>query len=169
MYEQVAHDMGLRTTQIGGRSYSLVLMPAYPAMELAKEMVILVAPTMSSIFDKIRNKEMVLPEEDMSFTEIAFVFVKQLSGVNIEHFANRLLFEVNCDGKRIDPSNHFRGKLKDLMVLLEFAIKENGILDFFPDLLREKGFEIPTLSQMVVMAKTKKEEPTTTTLDVPSN
>lgn len=157
MIQDIAAAHGQRSIRLGSNSYNIYLMPAIEAMQLASEIFILLAPTMASIFDKVRMSDTLLPEEDMSFTDVAFVLVKQLKSFKLEDLCNQLLSNATVNGQSLNVNDQFRGKLKDLTLLLEFAIKENGILDFFTEFLREKGLEIPTLREMMEVVKIQKE------------
>lgn len=164
MYNEIAHQLGIRNIKINGTNYGLKLMPAFPAMELAKQILTFVGPTLSAIFDKMRTADDVLPEEDMTFTEISYVLVRQLKDIQLTSVMKQLLDGLVVDGKQVDPDEHFRGKLKDMLLVLEFSIKENGILDFFTDFLREKGLPIPSLGElqgmmMIHQPDTTSEEP----------
>lgn len=167
MYQEVAHDLGVRSTTINGHTYTLQLMPAFPAMEMAKDVLNLLGPVLSAIFDKIRTSDTLLPEDDMTFTEISMVLVRQLKELQLSSLMVQLLDGLIVDGKKVDPNIYFRGKLKDMLSVLEFSIKENGILDFFIDFLREKGLEIPSLREIQDLVK--KPEVEDTTLSEPSN
>lgn len=139
---------GLHEKTIDGQKYKIKLLPATQSLAIATTLMKLVLPSLGAYADGMRAKEFTLPEELTTFTEISSLLVRQMDNVSVIDLVNLLLSEVTKDGLPIDHNEEFRGKLGGYVSLIEFALMEN-CGDFFTGYLKEKGIDLPTLSQPV--------------------
>ena len=142
--EQYKDAEGYRTTEIGGRKYTIRLLSAYTAFVTGMQLVKTFLPALGGLLDGEGRKDLVLPEDDALFTETAMLLVNQMDRVDLVDVIQHLVKDAQCEGATISVDSHFRGNISGFISLIEFALREN-FSDFFTGFLKEKGLGLQSL------------------------
>lgn len=143
----------MRTKIIGDQTYAIVLLPARKAFKIGTEILQMVAPVIGALLDDDKNQDIRF-EGSTLFTEIALHIVNHINSDKLLSICDTLLAEVYKGSQQVDIDNEFKGKLPKMVTLLEFALKEN-FGDFFTSYFKEKGFEIPSLEELLKKVQTE--------------
>lgn len=143
--QQAALEAGVRQVTIKGISYQFTLLPAFPGIELAKEIISLILPSAGAGGDGyLASKNGSVFDESSTFTDIAILLTSRLGEFDTTAVLTTLLSGVSADGVEIDCNKYFSGRYSELTLLMEACMKEN-FGDFFTEYLQAKGLLIPFL------------------------
>lgn len=155
---QAANSLGVRQVQIGGRLYTLNLMPAIKGFTLGTKLVKTVLPAIGSYFDR-REPDPLFPEEQNLWATAATLLVREMDALELEALIATLLEGLIVDGAQANIDTVFAGHYGQLLSVIEWSLKEN-CGDFFTEYFKVKGIEIPSLKEMMELAKAQVEDPT---------
>ena len=148
MFAEHLQAAGQRQKAINGRNYSIILLPATRGLTVSNRLVKSLGPAIGVLLDNSKVKEVLFPEEQSMFTDMAIALVRQLDELDLENTIKELLNGCACNGQPLDFDKHFAGNYGELVAVVEFALKEN-FGDFFTTYLKAKGLEIHTLREMM--------------------
>ena len=151
LVQEAAAEAGINQKTIGGRTYSLKLLPARKGMAMGKRIIQAFGPALGVILDSNAETDVIFGEEQNLCTDLAIAIVGQLDELAIEQTVLDLLGGMTCDGQPIAFDSHFAAKYTILLEVITWAIKEN-FGDFFTGWLKAKGLSIPTLKSMMTSA-----------------
>lgn len=140
---------GFTDIKVGSETYSVELLDADVAFEVSNTLFTVFAPVVTSALDGFRREEVIMPDESTLFTEIGMQLSNSLHRLDVKDVVDKLLFNVTSHSKgRIDSiGKHFKGNLTGYAQLVTEVIKAN-FGDYFLDLFKGLGLEIPTLTEM---------------------
>ena len=118
------NQLGLVSTTIGGKTYSITLLGASTGILTFQEVTKLILPAMGATVDGVASEDDILTESK-TFSEASKILVSQMEDVNCLVIIKTLLHESKVDGQLIDFDTEFRGNYGVLFELVEFAFKEN--------------------------------------------
>ena len=156
--QQAFTNAGQREKQIDGKTYSLQLLPASTGLAIFFDLVELFGTSIANIADSVRNEDVMLPEEMLTFTHATQLFITNMGNKDMMAIIQALVSKVHCNGQPIDFDTHFAGRYGELAVVIEWVLKEN-FKDAFTSWLREKGLEIPSLSSLLTPKVMPSEQP----------
>ncbi len=156
MAAQFATQAGQHNITVGGNHYTIKLLPTSIAIKTGMELFEAFLPALGAFGDNQKNKDFILPEEDMIFTEIAVHLSKGLGKTDVVTLFKQLLEGAYVNNQPLEYETQFAGKLGDLRKLVTFALKEN-FSELFTGTLKDMGLEIPTLGE-VMKAKGQTQE-----------
>ena len=133
---------------INGKDYVIQLLPTSVSLEVSQKLVKALGPAFGVLLDNNSDESMYQMEQTL-FTDLFIAIAKQLDNLELTTLLQVLLKGAYCDGQAIDFDEHFRGKFGELLLVGEWALKEN-FKDFFISYLKAKGLEIHTLREMMM-------------------
>jgi hypothetical protein len=165
--QQAFSNAGQREKQIDGKAYSLQLLSTTQGLAIFFDLIELFGSSIANIADSVKNENAVLPEEMLTFTNATQLFINNMGNKDMLNLIQVLVSRVSCNGQSIDFDTHFAGKYGELAIVIEWVLKEN-FKDAFTSWLREKGFEIPSLSSLLAPKDTSSETPSQESNETPS-
>ena len=150
-------QQGIIEKEINGKRYSINLLPASKGFKIFFRLTKTLAPTLASLADNMINKDAIMPEVDHMLTQAVMLLTDRLDENDFLAISTELLKGLRVDGSEVDFETFFRGNYGELLVLLEWSLKAN-FADAFTSWLKEKGLEIPTLSQILAPKVSMPEE-----------
>jgi hypothetical protein len=154
--QQAFANAGHREKQLNGKTYSLQLLPASVGLATFFDLIELFGTSIANIADSVRNEDAMLPEEMLTFTHATQLFISNMGNKDMMALIHTLVSKVSCNGQPIDFDSHFAGKYGELAIIIEWVLKEN-FKDAFTSWLRDKGLEIPSLSNLMKPKETPSE------------
>ena len=141
--KQILTQNGRVDHEIEGVTYTIKLLPAKTASQVAKRVATTIAPLLGSLMDS----DDPLGEEDLG-TTLGLLFSKQLDELDIDWLADVLLQGAQVEGKplKLDSLVGAQG-LATLFELCEVSLRVN-VFDFLSVWLERKGFKIPSLEEV---------------------
>ena len=136
-----------RQVNIGSNSYTITLLPARQGMKIGTEILQMIAPILGAILDDDQNKDVRFDGSTL-FTEIALHLVNHIDSNKVVGVVDSVLAELYKGSHKVDYDIEFSGRLPQLITLVEHALREN-FGDFFTSYFKEKGFEIPSLKELM--------------------
>lgn len=134
---------GIHSIEISGKTYEIKLMKSRAALAVALSLAKAVAPAIAAWADNGRKQDIILPEEDNMYTEVAIHLVSGLDKISVIELVGAITEGTQKpDGTIVDIDEEFKGNLGGLVQLLEYCLKEN-CGDFFIQYLKGKGIEVP--------------------------
>ena len=144
---------GVKQQTINGKSYSLTHLPASVGFVTFLQLVELFGTSTASIIDNSAREDFVLPEENYLFTQATQLLIEKIAQKEeVLNMVMKLTSTVSCDGKAVDFDTHFAGNYGELVLIVEWVLKEN-FKDAFTCWLKAKGLSIPTLGKVMEMVK----------------
>lgn len=116
---------GLHQVEIKDQMYTIELLPATTALAVATDLFKVAAPAFAAFFEGTERKDIVMPEEDNTYTQVAILLVNHMDKVSVLELVNIITSKVYKNSVPIDVDEEFKGNLGGLMILLEFILKEN--------------------------------------------
>jgi hypothetical protein len=107
-----------------GIEVSIQKLPMSKGINVAKELICLIAPTIGSAVDGVRHDDLI-HGAPKSFSDLALVLVTQLDKVDILELIQLLLAGLLIDGDEVDIEEYFSGNYGELLEIMEFALREN--------------------------------------------
>ena len=138
---------GYRNISLGGKTYSIKLLPASTGFTVATLLLKTFLPAIGSWVDSQEREGLVLPEEENVYAEIAMLLCTQMDKIDLLSIVQTLLSEAAVNNAKFNFDIEFRGNYGNLIALIEFALKEN-FKDFFLEYLQSKGISLSTLSHL---------------------
>lgn len=142
--ERATKEAGLHTIKIKDKNYTIKLLPATKALAVATELFKVVLPSITAWFEGSSKKDLLLPEDDDTYTQAAMLLVNQMDKTSVLDLVDILSENITCNGSPVDIDDEFKGNLGGLLILLEFVLKEN-VGPLFKDWLEAKGIVLPSL------------------------
>lgn len=140
---------GFKQITIGQHTYMYEVLPAFPSLQVGSKLIKLLLPSISAAADAWEREKYIAPEESSFFSEISMRILDGLDKIDIVEVVQQLLFNVSCDGKKIqDVSKHFQGDVSTLLLILEDVVKEN-FGEYFLGYMEKKGLSIPSLEKIL--------------------
>lgn len=149
--QQAAMMSPMRQTNIEGKTYSIMLLSAIKGMTIGQKLIEAFSPAAGIVFDKSQEEDSLF-NENTTFRDIAVAITARLDRLDMPNTVRDLFQGLACNGQQVNFDEHFRGNLGEMLLVLEFALKEN-FGDFFTKYLKAKGLEIHTLREMMAPLK----------------
>lgn len=115
------------TKTINNTKYTINKLKMTDGLKTSQSILKLIAPTIGGAVDGLRHDEVLHGAPD-SFANLALLFTQQMDKVDIIKIIHTLLFQMEVNGKSLDPNaveDHFIGNYGELVEVVEFALEEN--------------------------------------------
>ena len=132
---------GFVSITIEGVVYSAKLIPAIQGIALGNRLIQAALPAIGAWKDGIDRADLVAPEDESLYTDIAILVSTKLGDLGIEDIFLTLTKDMKVDGVEMDFDVQFRGKYTTLIEVITFCLKEN-FGDFFTSFLKNKGVDL---------------------------
>ena len=153
--EKIQQENGILNKTICGEVYSTEVIPATIGLHILKELMALFENSLGALVDGFRNQDLVLPEDDNLWTRVLAHFTSRIMEQDVVALIKQLLTNVKVNDQPLDFDKHFAAAYHKLALVVEWIFTAN-FKEPFIFWLKEKGFIIPSLSQML----TPREVPT---------
>lgn len=132
-----------RTIELDGIKYTIVLLPARQGVAVGMELFNLAHPVLAAISDHNENEvtREILGSDSLLYSTISAHIAHNFTSTRVSNLVDMLLENLYKGIDKIDYNEEFAGRYLQLGKLVEFAIKENGFLDFFINFFKENGLE----------------------------
>ena len=98
-------------------------LPASEGIVMGTKILKLILPVLGGFADEMFSEE--TKEVPKTFSEISTRLVTQMDNVDILGIIKRLLSELAINRKEVDFDNYFMGNYGELILVVEFALREN--------------------------------------------
>lgn len=155
--QSTLQEAGVHSITIKNKLYTIELLPATQAFAVATQLLKVCLPAIGAFGDGVRNKELIMPEDDTMYTQMSVLLVRQMNDISVMDVLTLLGQGITCNGTTVILDDEFKGNLGGMVMLLEFILREN-CGSFFTDYLQAKGIDLPSLKEKFL----KMQEQTTT-------
>ena len=149
--DEINTKAGIRTKDIEGKKYTIKLLPATVGLKVGEKIIKACGPALGVLLDSGDSGGFDL------YTDLSIAIVKQLDELDLIDTVKVLFADSYCGSQAIEFDTHFAGNYGELILLVEYALKEN-FGDFFIKYLKAKGLEIHTLREMMTKRVQSPEE-----------
>lgn len=129
-----------RKLEKNNKTYQLTVLRAGEGYALALKLLKLILPAIGKGVDGLQHDD-VIHGAPSTFSELALTITEQMDKANVLEITQTLLKDVAVDGQSIEFDEYFAANYGELLLLLEWSLKEN-----FGSFFTENGLQTRFMS-----------------------